>query len=351
MSGIEYLNLQNHRDLMRVGRDLQRQAKILPRDEALQIFRLCRPEIVAFASGQKLQKSRLTQLQLDMTMTELLLHEDVPYKDQETLEECRQILVDSIEFLHDFLKGADDDNLWGRYGTCCHRLIQCCRELDHQVEAEAYCEQFHHACRQISRLCGGWVSLEEHLRLILQMYEDTEEVYSRQPDPGKRLVGYRAKMRRERFGLWYIRLKEQEKLQNTVRIYLDAAADMTEKPTPGTLKLAMEFCTKAMDIIRNNISLWGMRSYRIKCWITMGYIWELRGTAEDFREAKDCYVHAADAAKSYYHRCVRDKSGTYDAADYLKRCYGYIAEMYEKFPGEKNEKKAARYRALAENQE
>jgi hypothetical protein len=25
--------------------------------------------------------------------------------------------------------------------------------------------------------------------------------------------------------------------------------------------------------------------------------------------------------------------------------------MYEKFPGEKNEKKAARYRALAENQE
>jgi hypothetical protein len=83
----------------------------------------------------------------------------------------------------------------------------------------------------------------------------------------------------------------------------------------------------------------------------MGYIWELRGTVEDFRKAKDCYVHAADAAKSYYKHCERTQSGTYDAEEYLQRCYSYIAQMYAKLPGEKNEKKAAKYRRLAKEEE
>lgn len=350
MSGIEYLNLQTYTDLMRLCRDLRKQAKRQPLEQTVMIYLMYRPEIVAFSARQKTQKSRMTQLLLDMDMTELMLRYDEPGTRLATMEECRRILVDSIEFLHDFLKGADDYNLWGRYGTCCHRLIQCCRELDHQVEAEVYCEQFHHACRQISRLWNGLVTHDEQLELFMQMYDDTVIVFSESMDPENRTRACWAKVRRERIDLWRIKQHEREKLQTMVRTYLSAASDLVRNPTPQTLKQAMVICVKGMGIINNNLNLWGMRPNLIKYWISMGYIWELRGTVEDFRKAKDCYVHAADAAKSYYKHCERTQSGTYDAEEYLQRCYSYIAQMYAKLPGEKNEKKAAKYRRLAKEE-
>ncbi len=351
MSGIEYLNLQTHRDLMRVCRDLERQARRLPREEALMVFRLCRPEIVAFTAGQKTPKSRLTQLHTDMKMAELLLNYDGPFVDLEGLEECRQILTDCIEFLHEFLKSADDYALWAKFGTCCHMMVDCCVQLNYQAQAETYCEVFHQACRNISRLLNGRVTLDIHLELIVQMYLDTERVFSYRRGPEMQIRACRAKMRRERLELWRIHHKREEKLQNMVSTYLKAANDVIDRRSPDTLKLAMELCEKTMDIIRNNPKLWGMRSDRIKCWITMGYIWELYDTEDACRKAKDCYVHAADAAKSYYIYCERTQSGSYDAEEYLKRSFTYIAEMYAKFPGEKNARKANHYRNLAGVQE
>ena len=351
MDGIEYLNLQNSVDFMRLCRDLRKQMKQQPLEQTVMIFRMYRPEIAAFTARQKTKKSRMSQLHLDVDMTELMLRYEEPGTRESILEDCRQILMESLEFLQEFLEEANDYNLWALYGICCHRLVACCVELRHQAQAEQYCMLFHHACRQISRLCGGRVTQDAHLKLLIEMYNDTDQLFSHARDTEKRLRGYRAKMRRERLELWWLKLKEQEKLQAAMRAFLSAASDLTENPTPGTLELAMELCVRAKDIINNNLELWGMRNNLVRCWTTMGYIWELRGNAGGYLKARECYIHAADAAKSYYRQCVRTQSGTYDAEDYLQRCYIYIAEMYEKFPGEKNKKKAARYRALAEDLE
>lgn len=351
MSGIEYLNLQNTVDFMRLCRDLRKQMKQQPLEQTVMIFRMYRPEIAAFTARQKTKKSRMSQLHLDLDMTELMLRYDEPGTRPAIVEECRKILMESLDFLWEFLEDANDYNLWALYGICCHRLVACCVELKHQAQAEQYCVLFHHACRQISRLCSGRITQDTHLKLLIEMYNDTDQVFSHSQDTQKRVRGYRAKMRRERVELWRLRLQEQDRFRTMVRSFLTAASDLTQNPTPGTLKLALELCVKAKDIIRNNLNLWGMRTDLIKCWTTMGYIWELHGNAEGYLKARECYIHAADASRSYYRYCVRTDSGTYDAEDYLQRGYIYIAEMYEKFSGEKNARKAAKYRALAEEQE
>ena len=351
MSGIEYLNLQTHTDFMRLCRDLRKQAKQLPLEQTVMIFLMYRPEIAAFTARQKTRKSRMLQLHLDMDMTELMLRYDEPGTRLAVVEECRKILMESLEFLREFLEDANDYKLWALYGVCCHRLVACCVELKHQAQAEQYCVLFHHACRQISRLCSGRITLDEHLKLLIEMYDDTNQIFSDSRDAEKRIRGYRARMRRERVELWWLRLKEQDRFRTMVRSFLAAASDLTENPTPRTLELAMELCIKARDIISNNLNLWGMRTDLIKCWITMGYIWELYENEKGYLKARECYFRAAEASRSYYRQCVRDQSGTYDAVDYLQRCYIYIAEMYEKFSGEKNARKAAKYRSLAEEQE
>ena len=72
MSGIEYLNLQNTVDFMRLCRDLRKQMKQQPLEQTVMIFLMYRPEIAAFTARQKTKKSRMSQLHLDLDMTELL---------------------------------------------------------------------------------------------------------------------------------------------------------------------------------------------------------------------------------------------------------------------------------------
>ena len=56
MSGIEYLNLQNSVDFMRLCRDLRKQMKQQPLEQTVMIFRMYRPEIAAFTARQKTKK-------------------------------------------------------------------------------------------------------------------------------------------------------------------------------------------------------------------------------------------------------------------------------------------------------
>lgn len=349
MDGVEFLNLRTYVDLKRLVADLKRQARRLPAEEALMAFRLCRPEIVDFVDRMDEYKYRATQLVLDMHMSELLLEAEEPGTRMANLEECRQVLGDCLQFLQDLVKRADDYNLWEQIGICCHRQIICCLELDYPAQAETCCDLFLHSCRKISQLLGGKIIHSTHRRLLQDMYLDTEKVFALSPDPDERLRGCLARMQHTRIEMLMLRNMVEEREREMVKSYQQTARDLIERPTPQTLKQALDYCGKGLRIVRKNLKRAGMRSKQTEYWITMGYIWEQFGSEEAFLKAKDCYVHAADSAKIYLCYCIRTDNEIYDARSSLQRCYIYIAEMCEKLPGEKYARKAAKYRALAED--
>lgn len=342
---IEYLNLSGYADLARIRRDLHRQSLQQPPEQALMVFRMCRPEIVAFVARYGMRRVRLLQLHIDMDMTGLLLR----VAGEEDIREARLILLDSVRFLEEAIRDVSDRTLPRYLAMCMHRLAVCSMRLGESGEAEKYCIREYEVCRSISKDYSLPLGGQEELALLFQAYRDLDTMFSAHADREKRYLGYQAQARMRRCRLWRLEMTRREELRNLVNQYMKLGAFCLEGDTPELWAMGLEEYGKALALIGKYRKSWPMRRALPEVCLAMGSLWERYGDTRSLLKAKECYVRGLDAAKVYCRDCGRRGENTVVAQNFLRGCYQALERVCGKLPGEKNVEKAAKYRALAES--
>lgn len=344
MNGIEFLNLESFRDLNRIERELNRQARLQPLDQALAVYRLCRPEIAEFVRKNPQTRARMSQARIDMNMARLLLKEP----GEETALEAQPILVEAAKLLHDFLKECEDPNIWRMLAEAFHMQVICGQQLQMPSLAEAYCIAMHRAIRGMAKFSQYPINREDEKELLYQMYQHTDEVFSNHKDPLKRIQGLQARMRLRSHQRWQGEQEQREAQANLATTLYQLARTYHYTLPPRDITRAMAYYNKALAITRSNMKHWAMRRLLVDIWHSMGELMMLEGDEQSLLKAKDYFVNALDAAKSYHQDCLRREDDTTRARANMLACYLALAQVCDKLPGVKNAQKMLKYLRLAE---
>lgn len=344
MSWLEYLNLRTYADLARVRADLRKLGQTQPLDQALSYYRTYRPEIVAFVRRQNTPKFQIVQTDIDTDMARLLLRKG----DPEAAEEAKDILLDVAEFRAEWLRKADHPTLWLHQAECYHMISQCAYLLGDILRAQTYCSLCHEACREIAKHQPGPMILDEQLDMLCTMYRNMDKLFSDAEETCKIVQGLQARVRLQRCLRWRALREARDRELGLAKELEKLGMEYANGITRYQWDRARECYSKAIAITRCHLKEVYGRGL-VELWLDLGDVWESYGDEKSLLKAKDCYVKGLDAAKWWLGKCIRTESYEVPARVLLQECYEYLAEVCEKLPGEKNARKAEKYRRLAES--